>query len=92
MAKRIYTGITDRNDFKVYTGDIVKMHYFCLGICGSGGVYEDETEVIGKVKVHWYNSKKEPQFCVEDSNGNKYPFSLMQEPSEEIEIKHITKW
>lgn len=58
MAKRIYTGITDRNDFKVYTGDIVEMHYFCLGICGNGGVFEDEREVIGKVKVHWYNRKK----------------------------------
>lgn len=91
MAKRIYTGITDKNDFKVYTGDIVQMHYFFLGIASSGGVYEDETEVIGKVKVHWYR-KNEPQFCVDDSNGNKYPFSLMQEPSEEIEIKHITKW
>lgn len=63
MAKRIYTGITDRNDFKVHTGDIVEMHYFFLGIASSGGVYEDETEVIGKVKVHWYNRKKSHNFA-----------------------------
>lgn len=86
MAKRIYTGIKDINGIKVFTGDIVTMHYFGLGIGGLGGAIEVEFEVFGKVSVHRYNKNKERQFCVKDLNGSKYPFSLMQEPSEEIEI------
>ena len=45
MAKRIYTGIEDINGNKVFTGDIVTMHYFGLGIGELGGAIEAEFEV-----------------------------------------------
>lgn len=86
MAKRLNTGIKDRNGVEVFTGDTVTMHYFGLGIGELGGAIEAEFEVFGKVRVHWYSRKKDRKFCVEDIDGNMYPFSLMQEPSEEIEV------
>ena len=86
MAKRINTGIKDRNGVEVFTGDTVTMHYFGLGIGELGGAIEVEFEVFGKVRVHWYSRKKDRRFCVEDIDGDRYPFSLMQEPSEEIEV------
>lgn len=86
MAKRIPTGIEDRNGIEVYTGDFVTMHYFSMGIGENYGVREVECEVPGKVKVHWYSKKKERHFCVEDMDGVRYPFYLMQDPGEEIEI------
>ena len=86
MAKRLNTGIKDRNGVEVFTGDTVTMHYFGLGIGELGGAIEAEFEVFGKVRVHWYKKNRERQFCVEDSDGVRYPFSLMQEPSEEIEV------
>lgn len=90
MTKRIFTGITDKNGIKVHTGDKVKMHFFGLGIGENGGAFEAEFEVLGKVKVNWYKKKtNERQFCVEDADGVRYPFSLMQEPSEEIELNYL---
>lgn len=86
MPKRINTRIKDKNGIDVFTGDTVTMHYFGLGIGEMGGAVEAEFDVFGKVRVHWYSRKKERRFCVEDINGNKYPFSLMQESSEEIEV------
>ena len=91
MTKRIYTGIKDRNGVKVFTGDIVTMHYFGLGIGELGGAVEIECEAFGKVRVHWYKKNKERRFCVEDLDGVRYPFSLMQEPSEEIEVYYKKK-
>ena len=75
MAKRISTKIIDRNNKEVLTGDIVKMHFFGLGIGELGGAIETDFEVCGKVKVHWYDRNKKPHFCVEDDDVN-YPFSL----------------
>lgn len=86
MSKRINTGIKDINGIEVFTGDTATMHYFGLGIGESGGAIEVEFEVFGKVRVHWYSRKKDRRFCIEDLDGVKYPFSLMQEPSEEIEV------
>lgn len=87
MTKKVYTGIKGRNGVKIYTGDKVTMHYFGLGIGDLGGAVEEEFEVTGTVRVHWYKKNKERRFCVEDKSGVKYPFRLMQEPSEEIEIR-----
>lgn len=84
MPKRVNTHISDINGKEVYTGDIVKMHFFGLS-GGFGGATEIEYEVIGKVKVYYYNKKGKRIFCVETPNGY-FPFTLMQEPSEEIEI------
>lgn len=86
MAKRIPTGIEDRNGIEVRTGDFVTMHFFGLSLGENLGVYEDEFEVTGKVKVYGYNKDKERKFCVEDVEGVRFPFYLMQEPCEEIEI------
>lgn len=85
MANAILTGIIDMNGEAIYTGQIVKMHYFYLGLGDGGGVIECENEVIGKVRVSGYQHKQR-KFCVETENGDRYPFSLMQEPSEEIEV------
>ena len=84
MSKRVNTQISDINGKEVYTGDTVKMHFF--GLCGGfGGATEVDYEVIGKVKVYYYTKKGKRIFCVETPNG-KFPFTLMQEPEEEIEI------
>jgi hypothetical protein len=84
MSKRVNTHISDINGKEVYTGDIVKMHFFSL--CGGfGGATEIEHEVVGKVKVYYYTKKGKRIFCVETPNG-KYPFNLKQETKEEIEI------
>lgn len=84
MPKRVNTQISDINGKEVYTGDIVRMHFFSL--CGGiGGAAEVEYEVVGKVKVYYYTKKGKRIFCVETPNGY-FPFTLMQEPREEIEI------
>lgn len=84
MPKRVNTHISDINGKEVYTGDTVKMHFFSL--CGGfGGATEVEHEVVGKVKVYYYTKKGKRIFCVETPNRH-FPFTLMQEPEEEIEI------
>lgn len=85
MANAIPTGINDINGKQVYTGQIVKMHYFYIGFGENLGAIECETFVEGVVRVHGYKYKNR-LFCVETKDKIRYPFKLMQEPSEEIEI------
>lgn len=84
MANAILTGIKDVNGRTVVTGQTVRMHYFYVDM-SSGGAIECETEVIGVVRVRGYRYKTR-LFCVQTEQGIKYPFSLMQDPSSEIEV------
>lgn len=81
----IVTGIKDRNGTNVLTGHRVRMHFFYEALGRNYGVVEAEKEVEGIVKV-WYKYKGECRFHVVTDNGEKYPFRLMQEPEEEIEV------
>jgi hypothetical protein len=74
-----FTGTEGINKVKIFEGQKVLMHYF--GFNGS----ETDNEVIGVVifDVH--------EWCVVNREGKIYPFGLMEEPSEEIEVIHEEK-
>ena len=81
----IVTGIKDKNGTNVLTGHRVRMHFFYEALGRNYGVVEAEKEVEGIVRV-WYKYKGKHRFHVVTDNGEKYPFRLMQEPEEEIEV------
>lgn len=81
----IPTGIKDINGRLVHTGQTVKMHYFSLGLGDSGGAIECENVIEGVVRVRGYY-RKNRSFYVETKDKIRYPFKLMQEPEEEMEI------
>lgn len=81
----IPTGIKDINGRLVHTGQKVKMHYFSLGLGVNGGAIECENEIEGVVRGRGY-CRKNRSFYVETKDKIRYPFKLMQEPEEEIEI------
>ena len=81
MSRR-FTGVTDTNGRKIYTGNTVKMHYFFFNGSPSGNsVWVDETEIIGKVGKDWrgiYTKTKE---------GIKYHWKdYLRDPNEELEV------
>lgn len=77
-----YTGVIDINDIKIYTGDTVKMHYFFLNGSPSGNsVWEDETEIIGKVGKDWRG------IYTKTKDGIKYHWKYyLQDPEAELEV------
>jgi hypothetical protein len=92
MSRR-FTGVTDINGRKIYTGDIVKMHYFYEAHdYHTLGAYEGEAEVVGRVghcwekfyteqeERHYYNGKLETVYI------RYYWDKYLQEPEEELEI------
>lgn len=89
MANAIPTGINDRNGKPVYTGQTVKMHYFYIGFGENLGATECERVVEGVVRVQGYRYKNRI-FCVETKDKIRYPFKLMEDPEEQIEI--IKDW
>jgi hypothetical protein len=86
MSRR-FTGVTDIDGKKIYTGHIVKMHYFYEAHEGEG-----EAEVVGIVghcwgkfyteqeERHYYNGKLETVYI------RYYWDKYLQEPEEELEI------
>jgi hypothetical protein len=92
MGRR-FTGVTDINGRKIYTGDKVKMHYFYEAHdYHTLGAYEGESEVIGIVCHSWgkyYTSTKKRSYV----NGKLVEYEVryywkryLQEPEEELEV------
>jgi hypothetical protein len=81
MSRR-FTGVTDINDRKIYTGSTVKMHYFFVNGSPSGNsVWEDEAEVTGKVGRDWRG------IYIKTKEGIKYYWKdYLQDPEAELEL------
>lgn len=79
----IYTGLKDKNDKKVFEGDIIRMHWFFTNYDPfTYGAFEDEREVIGVVKYELIDG-----FHVEtvDDHSRCY-LQWVEEPTEELEV------
>ena len=92
MSRR-YTGVVDINGRKIYTGDIVKMHYFYEAHdYHTLGAYEGEAEVVGVVGHCWgkfYTEQEERHFYngkLITEQRRYYWDRYLQEPHEELEV------
>jgi uncharacterized phage protein (TIGR01671 family) len=76
-----FTGLHDKNGKRIFEGDIVRMHYFFENHDPyTLGVFEDETEVVGTVRISPLGTYTETE------NGAYDWGDYLQEPSEELEI------
>lgn len=77
-----YTGVRDIKGIEIYTGDTVKMHYFFWNGSPSGNsVWEDETEIVGKVEKDWRG------IYTKTKDGIKYHWKYyLQDPEAELEV------
>lgn len=76
-----YVWEKDRNEKKIYTGDIVKMHYFFEDYDSvTLGAFENESEIVGVVGIDKLG------VYTEDKDGKHYWHDYLQEPSEELEV------
>ena len=77
-----FTGFIDINKKEIYTNDVVKMHYFFENYDSvTLGAYEDETEIIGVIKINEYGT------YVENKDMQIYYLvNYIQEPEEELEV------
>jgi uncharacterized phage protein (TIGR01671 family) len=76
-----FTGLLDKNGKRVFEGDIVRMHYFFENHDPyTLGVFEDETEVVGTVRISPLGTYTETE------NGAYDWGDYLQEPSEELEV------
>ena len=77
-----FTGFIDINKKEIYTNDIVKMHYFFENYDSATlGVYEDEAEIIGIIKINEYGTYIETK-----DKQIYYLVNYIQEPEEELEV------
>jgi hypothetical protein len=81
MSRR-YTGVIDINGRKIYTGDIVEMHYF-WEVRSLQGAYVEERYVVGRVGGCW------GKFYTEQEIGEQrryYWDKYLEEPHEELVV------
>lgn len=76
-----YIGITDKNDVKIFDGDIVKLHYFFENFDRRTlGVFEDEKVIIAQIKITNLG------VMFENSRESGYLCDYLEEPEEELEV------
>lgn len=95
MSRR-FTGVTDCNGRKIYTGDTVKMHYFYEAHDSvTLGAYEADAEVIGIVGYCWgkYFTEVEKSSYINHRlvkyKVKYYWKKYLQEPHEELEVIEV---
>lgn len=76
-----YIGIADKNDVKIFDGDIVKLHYFFENFDRRTlGVFEDEKVIIAQIKITNLG------VMFENSRESGYLCDYLEEPEEELEV------
>ena len=78
-----YTGVRDKNDKRIFEGDIVRLHYFYTAYdYNTLGAYEEEDTLVATIRI-WDMGVG---FDRADGKGCGYLHELIESPQDEIEV------